>query len=189
MRARVKKLLLFLTLPLYALDQATKALVLRHIAPDEYVPVIPGWFDSCSGTIRRRVQHAEGQQRVLRRSRERRLIALVIFWKRGAFADRLTGVAAALLAAGILGNLTDRLAHKFVVDFLLFDLHFWPANPWPAFNVADACICVAAGLFVIHSLFEKKDASREEGEAPAEPTFFDHGSTGVSPSHFAGLTS
>lgn len=164
MRARVKKLLLFLALPLYALDQATKALVLRHIAPDEYVPVIPGWFDlvqwhntgAAFSMLKDNNVFFVGLASVA-------LIALVVFWRRGAFADRLTGVAAALLAAGILGNLTDRLAHKFVVDFLLFDLHVWPANPWPAFNVADACICVAAGLFVIHSLFEKKDTSRSRG--------------------------
>jgi signal peptidase II len=38
------KLLLFLSLPLYVLDQVTKWLVLRFISTDEFVPVIPGFF-------------------------------------------------------------------------------------------------------------------------------------------------
>jgi signal peptidase II len=42
------------------------------------------------------------------------------------------------------------------VDFLLFDLHVRYANPWPAFNVADSCICVAAGLFILSSFREAR---------------------------------
>ena len=38
------RLLLFVTLPLYLLDQVTKWLVLRFISTDEFVPVIPGFF-------------------------------------------------------------------------------------------------------------------------------------------------
>jgi signal peptidase II len=40
------------------------------------------------------------------------------------------------------------------VDFLLVDLGVRFANPWPAFNVADSCIFVAAGCFIIGSLLE-----------------------------------
>ena len=53
-----------------------------------------------------------------------------------------------------MGNLTDRLLHGAVIDFLLFDLHVPFAHPWPAFNVADACICIAVGCFIIHSFRE-----------------------------------
>ena len=63
-------------------------------------------------------------------------------WPRAGFA---------LLLPGILGNLTDRIAHGHVVDFLLFDLHVPLAHPWPAFNVADSCICVAVFCFLIGS--------------------------------------
>ncbi len=40
-----------------------------------------------------------------------------------------------LLIAGITGNLIDRVARGFVVDFI--DFRFWPV-----FNIADACIVV-----------------------------------------------
>ncbi len=45
-----------------------------------------------------------------------------------------------LVLAGALGNLYDRLAYRYVVDFLYLH-HF----PW-VFNVADSCITVGAVL-------------------------------------------
>ncbi len=65
----------------------------------------------------------------------------------------------ALLLAGILGNLTDRLLYGHVIDFLLFDLHVRFAHPWPAFNIADSCISVAVVCFIIHSFWQSKSAA------------------------------
>jgi signal peptidase II len=56
--------------------------------------------------------------------------------------DRVLG-ACALLLAGILGNLTDRLRLGYVIDFILVHLGSYR---WPNFNVADASICVGALL-------------------------------------------
>lgn len=42
-----------------------------------------------------------------------------------------------LVTAGAVGNLYDRIAYGFVVDFLDFRV-------WPVFNVADSCICIGA---------------------------------------------
>jgi len=58
----------------------------------------------------------------------------------------------------VAGNLVDRFLHGYVIDFLSFDLHIPFANPWPAFNVADMCICVAAGLLIIASFLDGKKA-------------------------------
>jgi signal peptidase II len=77
--------------------------------------------------------------------------------------DTWRDVSLALLLAGILGNLTDRLLYRHVIDFLLFDLHVRFAHPWPAFNVADSCISIAVVLFVIHSFWTgKRPAARPE---------------------------
>ena len=149
--------LLGLTLPLYALDQLTKWLVLRFIQPQEDVPVIPNFFylvqvhntGAAFGMFTNNNVFFIALSSVA-------LVVLGVFWRRGAFRDKWASIGAALLIAGILGNLTDRLVHRFVVDFLLFDLHVPFANPWPAFNIADSCICIAAGLFLLASLFEKK---------------------------------
>ena len=46
------------------------------------------------------------------------------------------------------------------IDFLLFDLHI-PLRifrPWPAFNVADSCICIAVVCFIIHSFKKPRPA-------------------------------
>ena len=57
-------------------------------------------------------------------------------------------LAYALILAGATGNLIDRFTIGYVVDFLLF---YWKteANHFPAFNVADSCITIAAFLLII----------------------------------------
>jgi signal peptidase II len=52
----------------------------------------------------------------------------------------------ALVWGGAVGNLIDRLFRGSVVDFLDF---FWGTWHWPAFNVADASICVGTGLLIL----------------------------------------
>jgi len=60
-------------------------------------------------------------------------------------------VGTAMILAGALGNLYDRLFKEGkVVDFIEVNLHFWPANPWPIFNVADILLCVGVGVLLIH---------------------------------------
>jgi signal peptidase II len=78
--------------------------------------------------------------------------------------DHWRDMSFGLLLAGIVGNLTDRLVHGAVIDFILFNLHVPFANPWPAFNVADACICTAVGCFIIHS-FKEGNAKPAQSEA------------------------
>ena len=70
----------------------------------------------------------------------------------------LQALGAALLASGIVGNLTDRLLHGYVVDFLDVILPWY--GHWPAFNVADSCICVAAILFLISGFVAPKPAEK-----------------------------
>jgi signal peptidase II len=77
-------------------------------------------------------------------------------------SDAWRDVSLALLLAGILGNLTDRLLHGHVIDFLLFNLHVRYADPWPAFNVADSCISIAVVLFIIQSLSKKEHPAEKE---------------------------
>lgn len=85
---------------------------------------------------------------------------LYYFWRTARTDDRVLG-ACALLLAGILGNLTDRVRLGFVVDFILVHLGSYR---WPNFNIADASICVGALLLAFDMLF----SSRREraGERP-----------------------
>jgi signal peptidase II len=84
------------------------------------------------------------------------------------FPGRLNFLAILLLLSGILGNLTDRLLHGYVVDFLLFDFGFWPFAPWPAFNVADSCICVAVALLMLATIREGRSGAPNPAGAPGK---------------------
>ena len=146
-------------LPLYVLDQWTKWLVIRHISQDAPVAVIPGWFDlvywTNTGAAFSMLTHSNGFFLALSSVA---LVVLAVLYRRGAFDAPWPRAGFCLLVPGVLGNLTDRLAHGSVVDFLLFDLHVPGAHPWPAFNVADSCICVAVGCFLVGSWFDMRRA-------------------------------
>ena len=150
--------IIFLSLPLYALDQLTKRWILQHIDPESPVKIIPNWFDLVNVT---NTGAAFGSFKnnnlffVALSSIALIAVASLLLRKRSR-KDAWRDVSLALLLAGVLGNLTDRLSYGHVVDFLLFDLHVPLAHPWPAFNVADSCICIAVVCFIIYSLRTNK---------------------------------
>ena len=73
---------------------------------------------------------------------------LYYFFRTPRNEDRVLG-SCALLLAGILGNLTDRIRLGYVVDFIV--LHAGSYH-WPTFNVADASITVGAALMALDLL-------------------------------------
>ena len=68
--------------------------------------------------------------------------------------DRVLG-ACALLLAGILGNLTDRVRLGYVIDFIV--LHAGDYH-WPTFNIADASITIGALLLAYDLIFSHRSA-------------------------------
>jgi signal peptidase II len=67
----------------------------------------------------------------------------------------LTTVALALVLAGALGNVHDRIAYGSVVDFI--ELHIYTYH-WPDFNIADSSIVTGACLLMLDSLLPKKSS-------------------------------
>jgi signal peptidase II len=154
------RFIFFLSLPLYALDQWTKLMVLRSISPDEPRAVVPDFFNLVNVT---NDGAAFGSFRgnntfFIAISAIAFLVVLALLVQRRP-PDVWRDASLALLLAGILGNLTDRLLYGHVIDFLLVDLHIPYAHPWPAFNVADSCISIAVVSFVIHSFWKGKGAA------------------------------
>jgi signal peptidase II len=150
------KFIFLLSLPLYFVDQATKTSILRYVDPAQPYVVVPQFFDLVNVT---NTGAAFGSFRgnntffvVL--SCFALLVVVSLLVRRHA-RDLWRDLSLSLLLAGILGNLTDRLLHGHVIDFLLFDLHLPQAHPFPAFNVADSCICIAVICFVLQSFFPK----------------------------------
>jgi len=147
------KFIFFISLPLCALDQWTKYLVLEHVDPDKQLkPQFFQWVNytntgAAFGSFR------DNNAFFIAISCIALLIVLVLLVRKRE-PDAWRDVSLALLLAGILGNLTDRLLHGHVIDFLLFDFGTYAPkifHPWPAFNVADSCITIAVICFVIHS--------------------------------------
>jgi signal peptidase II len=80
-------------------------------------------------------------------------LAVLVFMIRLADRFTLTTVALALVFAGALGNVHDRIAYGSVVDFI--EVHIFTYH-WPDFNVADSAIVVGACLLLLDSLLPKK---------------------------------
>ena len=62
--------------------------------------------------------------------------------------EKLFCLSLALILGGAVGNVIDRIAFGYVVDFLDFHLAGWH---WPAFNLADSAITVGAVLLLVDS--------------------------------------
>ena len=157
------RLILFLTLPLYALDQLTKQLVRRSISPYDARIVLPDFFHLVNVTNTGAAFGSfKGNNTFFVIISVIALVVVTVLLIRHRGSDPWRDVPLALLLAGILGNLTDRLLYGHVIDFLLFNLHIRYADPWPAFNVADSCISIAVVLFIIHSFGKQKQPAGQE---------------------------
>ena len=151
------RLILFLSLPLYVLDQLTKQLVLRFISPFEARMIVPDFFSLVNVTNTGAAFGSfKGNNVFFILISIIALVVVTILLVRPRLRDAWRDLSLALLLTGILGNLTDRLLYGHVIDFLLFNLHVRYADPWPAFNVADSCISIAVVLFIIHSSCRQK---------------------------------
>ncbi len=155
---------LALTLVAVILDRATKAWI--ESRPASYFPhiVIPNifsiissrnpgiafsFFADSSGTLTRIVLIL-GSIVIIG------VLAWLLVSSRNASALNAAGLA--LLLGGAAGNITDRIVHGAVTDFLEVSLPFIPLhifNPWPTFNVADAAITIGAVLIVFDVLFRR----------------------------------
>lgn len=79
-------------------------------------------------------------------------------FRRASFREQLP---LALIFGGAVGNLIDRIRFGAVVDFL--DFHIGSLH-WPAFNVADICICLGVGLYILNWFIARRDAATKGGE-------------------------
>ncbi len=127
------KLLLFLTLPLYVLDQITKFWTTATFpppwhAPGAHIPVIDGWFHLVR-VHNQGVAFGFGNGTawapvVFMIVPVIALTMIRIFWKKGVFNHPFSMIAVALLLCGIFGNLTDRLVQGFLLEDFK-DATFW----------------------------------------------------------------
>ena len=151
------KWILYISLPLYVADQLSKRWILHNVDPELPRIIVSGVFD---------IVHVTNNGAAFGSFKNNNLFfvllsfvalaSVIVLLLRKSRRDTWRDISLALLLAGVAGNLTDRLSYGHVIDFLLFDLHVPLAHPWPAFNVADSCICIAVVLFIIHSFRTEK---------------------------------
>lgn len=76
---------------------------------------------------------------------------LIVFVKKRALYYRLP---TAIIIAGAIGNILDRVFYSVVIDFL--DFHLYEYH-WPAFNIADSAIVVGVIMLFFISYSEEKE--------------------------------
>ncbi len=141
------------------LDQISKLYISSHFAYGESLPVMSVfslvlWHNE--GAAYGFLNDFGGLQRWLFSGIAVAASAWIIWLLRKHQSQTLFALALSLILGGALGNLIDRIAYGYVVDFLLFH---WNAHTFPAFNVADSAITCGAALLIWESFTEKKHAT------------------------------
>lgn len=166
---RSKTFYLFIAALLLIADQWTKAWATAVLKPVVLIEVIPAYFRFSYATNRgvafSLLADASFDVRWLLAAISLVAAGFVVFYLLQTPAQKVRmNVALSLLLAGIVGNLIDRVRLGEVVDFI--ELHWRDVYAWPTFNVADAAICIGAGLLALEML-------REERTVPAAPKMDD----------------
>ncbi|MGH9331223.1 MAG: signal peptidase II [Vicinamibacterales bacterium] len=139
-----------------AADQLTKALVRRELPLYESVTIVPGFIDL---THIRNTGAAFGlfnaadfplKPAVMLGMAILALAAIAVYAAQLRPDERLARAGLALVLGGAVGNLIDRAATGYVLDFV--DVYYGDAHFW-AFNVADSAITVGAALVILDVLF------------------------------------
>jgi signal peptidase II len=164
-----KKNILFLAVAgaVILLDQLTKAWIIATMRLHEAFPVIDGFFS----IVHVRNPGAAfgflaGASPVFRSVFflvvTLAAILLILHYLWASRREDLPAVLSlALVLAGAIGNLIDRVRFGAVVDFL--DVYVG-ARHWPAFNIADAAITTGASILVIILFTRRKEKTEGRGE-------------------------
>lgn len=141
-----------LSLLILILDQLTKIVVLGYFRLGDSLRVT-GFFNLVrvhnEGAAFSFLASASGWQRWFF-SAIGVVAALFIVWMLKSHpGQRLFAFAMACILAGAIGNVIDRLAYGYVVDFLQFHYAGWY---FPSFNIADSAITIGAATMILDEL-------------------------------------
>ena len=139
-----------------ALDQLTKAVVMRAMVPGQSIPLVEDVFHltyvlnpgAAFGIFSNQRMFLLGTGAIL-------ILATAYFYPLLKKSDGHLRLGATAILSGAVANLIDRVQTGFVVDFFDFRI-------WPVFNVADIAIVTGMGL-MIYSILFRLDAGKVEG--------------------------
>ncbi|MBI3027239.1 signal peptidase II [Candidatus Woesearchaeota archaeon] len=142
------QLVLLVALPVLILDQFTKFLIKQNFQLNQSTPIIKNIFHLTYVT---NTGSAFGLFKGLNVFFILFSIVVIIaifhYLKKIKNDEKLLQFSAGLLLGGTIGNLIDRLAYEYVIDFIDFRI-------WPVFNVADSAVTISI-LFMIFLLWER----------------------------------
>ena len=154
------------------LDQLSKYLVVANMGLHESVDIIPGVL---------RFTYIQNDGAAFGSMDEHRWIFMVLssvaiigilvylFWKKPQ--DKLLLSSLILITGGGVGNMIDRVALGYVIDFI--DFCAFPKIWMWVFNIADSCVCIGAGLlalWLILDMVRETKAEKAKKAAEAEST-------------------
>jgi signal peptidase II len=141
-----------------ALDLWTKKIAFDYVErqPAESIAVIDGLLHLVARlNTGAAFGIATGQTHVLIAISAVALIIISAIFLLSGTRQRLVQIALGLFAAGVCGNLYDRVFHNGAVrDFI--DVVYWPGKHWPAFNVADSMLCAGVGMLILSNFLTGK---------------------------------
>jgi len=158
--------LLAITPAFVVLDQWTKYLVDHRMLLHQSVPILPGWFELTyvrnRGAVFGFLAGIDSWWRMpfFLTFSAIAVVLLAIFYIRSRPDQGLLRLSLALILAGAVGNVIDRLRFGYVIDFL--DVH-WHHYHWPAFNIADSAISVGICLMLLEAYMEGRRTDGERG--------------------------
>lgn len=145
--------LLIISMAVFILDRLSKLWIIAHIPSGQDVTVIPGFFRLThvynNGAAFSLFADTPSPDKVrwmlIAFSIFAVVVVLAVFWKAGRQVNA-TSIALAMILGGAIGNLYDRLAYRYVIDFFAFNIFGYH---YPDFNIADSCIVIGACLLLI----------------------------------------
>jgi signal peptidase II len=144
---------LWLSLLVLFLDQISKLAVDEALQLFESIRLFQGFnltYVRNTGAAFSFLSQAGGWQRWFFAGLALVMSSMMVLWLlRLKSHEKLMGAALSLVLGGAIGNLIDRVAYGYVIDFL--DVYYQDWH-WPAFNVADTAICIGVGLMLLESL-------------------------------------
>ena len=162
---RLPWLLLISALIVYA-DRLTKDWITAHIPVGGAIPVIPRvlrlthWLnEGAAFSLFADSASPHAVRWVLIGFSLAAAVAVLVAMIRLGNYFTITTIALAMVFAGALGNVHDRIFYGSVVDFI--EVHIFSYH-WPDFNVADSSIVTGACLLLLDSLLPKRDEDDEE---------------------------
>jgi signal peptidase II len=154
---------LFMLLPLYLIDQISKWIILTSMQIGESMSVIPNYFEIIhvrnTGVAFGLLQNIPDSYRLVFFLTVTivAIAAIFVIFKQSDDDSIILKAILCLILAGAIGNLSDRIIHNEVVDFI--NVHAFTYR-WPTFNIADIYISVGMIALLLYTFIvpqKKKD--------------------------------